>query len=260
MKGVDIVVRGSVGHMSAFMAQSGCLVVCGDAGEALGDSIYEARLYVRGAVESSAPTASRRSCATSTCSSCARCSSAPGPTTPTPPVPALRLGAPALQLRRRQRGGLLMATRTRQDRAAGTRPARVVPLRPQRDPRDPARRARGHLRHPRLRREAAAPPLRRPALPRRERLALPARGLPRALQHGRRAGHALRAEPAPAEDPDHDRRHELRRALGAGEGGARPRRERRRHVHDDGRRRHDARGARATPRRSSTSCCPRVTA
>jgi glutamate synthase domain-containing protein 3 len=50
MKGVDIVVSGSVGHMSAFMAQKGRLVVCGDAGEALGDSIYEARLYVRGAV------------------------------------------------------------------------------------------------------------------------------------------------------------------------------------------------------------------
>jgi len=52
MKGVDIVVGGSVGHMSAFMAQRGALVVCGDAGEALGDSIYEARLYVRGKVES----------------------------------------------------------------------------------------------------------------------------------------------------------------------------------------------------------------
>jgi methylamine---glutamate N-methyltransferase subunit B len=50
MKGVDIVVQGSVGHMSAFMAQKGCLVVCGDAGEALGDSIYEAHLYVRGSV------------------------------------------------------------------------------------------------------------------------------------------------------------------------------------------------------------------
>ena len=36
--------------MSAFMAQRGSLVVCGDAGEALGDSLYEARLYVRGAV------------------------------------------------------------------------------------------------------------------------------------------------------------------------------------------------------------------
>lgn len=52
MKGIDIVVGGSVGHMSAFMAQRGNLVVCGDAGEALGDSLYEARLYVRGKVES----------------------------------------------------------------------------------------------------------------------------------------------------------------------------------------------------------------
>jgi glutamate synthase domain-containing protein 3 len=41
-----------VGHMSAFMAQKGTLVVCGDAGEALGDSLYEARLYVRGSVAS----------------------------------------------------------------------------------------------------------------------------------------------------------------------------------------------------------------
>ena len=40
MKGIDIVVGGSVGHMSAFMAQAGCLAICGDAGEALGDSIY----------------------------------------------------------------------------------------------------------------------------------------------------------------------------------------------------------------------------
>jgi methylamine---glutamate N-methyltransferase subunit B len=51
MKGIDIVVGGSVGHMSAFMAQRGNLVVCGDAGEALGDSIYEARLYVKGRVD-----------------------------------------------------------------------------------------------------------------------------------------------------------------------------------------------------------------
>ncbi len=52
MKGINIVVHGNVGHMSAFMAQSGNLVVCGDAGEALGDSIYEARLFVRGSVQS----------------------------------------------------------------------------------------------------------------------------------------------------------------------------------------------------------------
>jgi glutamate synthase domain-containing protein 3 len=52
MKGIDIVVKGRIGHMSAFMAQSGNLVVLGDAGDALGDSIYEARLFVRGAVKS----------------------------------------------------------------------------------------------------------------------------------------------------------------------------------------------------------------
>ena len=52
MKGVDIVVGGDVGHMSAFMGQAGRLVVCGDAGDALGDSLYEARLYVRGSVRS----------------------------------------------------------------------------------------------------------------------------------------------------------------------------------------------------------------
>jgi methylamine---glutamate N-methyltransferase subunit B len=52
MKGINIVVRGSIGPMSAFMAQAGNLVVLGDAGEALGDSIYEARLFVRGHVKS----------------------------------------------------------------------------------------------------------------------------------------------------------------------------------------------------------------
>ena len=52
MKGIDIVVCGSIGHMSAFMGQSGHLVVLGDAGEALGDSLYEAKLFVRGSVKS----------------------------------------------------------------------------------------------------------------------------------------------------------------------------------------------------------------
>jgi len=52
MKGIDIVVHGNIGHMSAFMAQSGHLVVCGDAGEALGDSLYEAKIFVRGSVRS----------------------------------------------------------------------------------------------------------------------------------------------------------------------------------------------------------------
>ena len=52
MKGIDIVVRGSVGHLSAFMAQSGNLVVCGDSGDSLGDSIYEAKIFVLGKAKS----------------------------------------------------------------------------------------------------------------------------------------------------------------------------------------------------------------
>jgi methylamine---glutamate N-methyltransferase subunit B len=52
MKGINIVVHGDIGHMSAFMAQSGNVVCLGNAGEALGDSLYEARLFVRGSVKS----------------------------------------------------------------------------------------------------------------------------------------------------------------------------------------------------------------
>jgi glutamate synthase domain-containing protein 3 len=48
LKGADVVVGGSVGHVSGFMAQRGRLVVCGDAGAGLGDSLYEAVIYVRG--------------------------------------------------------------------------------------------------------------------------------------------------------------------------------------------------------------------
>jgi glutamate synthase domain-containing protein 3 len=52
LKGADIVVGGSVGSFAAFMAQAGRMVICGDAGDALGDSIYEAVIYVRGEVKS----------------------------------------------------------------------------------------------------------------------------------------------------------------------------------------------------------------
>ena len=52
MKGINIVVKGSVGHMSAFMAQKGNLVIMGDADADLGDSIYEAKIFVKGKVKS----------------------------------------------------------------------------------------------------------------------------------------------------------------------------------------------------------------
>jgi methylamine---glutamate N-methyltransferase subunit B len=52
LKGADIVVGGSVGSFSAFMAQAGRIVICGNAGDALGDSLYEAVIYVRGQIKS----------------------------------------------------------------------------------------------------------------------------------------------------------------------------------------------------------------
>jgi glutamate synthase domain-containing protein 3 len=52
LKGGDIVVGGEVGSFSAFMAQAGRMVICGDAGDGLGDSLYEAVLYVRGKIRS----------------------------------------------------------------------------------------------------------------------------------------------------------------------------------------------------------------
>src|SRR5256886_11687327 len=42
MKGIDIVVRGSVGHLSAFIAPTGRLAACGDGGGALRGSVFEA--------------------------------------------------------------------------------------------------------------------------------------------------------------------------------------------------------------------------
>src|SRR5262249_57397745 len=48
MKGCDIVVGGSVGHMSAFMAQAGTLLVLGVAGAGPGASLYGGVMFVSG--------------------------------------------------------------------------------------------------------------------------------------------------------------------------------------------------------------------
>lgn len=52
LKGADIVVGGEAGNFSGFMAQAGRMVICGAAGDGLGDSLYEAVIYVRGPVKS----------------------------------------------------------------------------------------------------------------------------------------------------------------------------------------------------------------
>ncbi len=52
LKGGTIAVAGDVGDFSAFMAQAGTMLIGGGAGEALGDSLYEAVIYVAGSVKS----------------------------------------------------------------------------------------------------------------------------------------------------------------------------------------------------------------
>ena len=206
LKGADVVVRGSVGHMSAFMAQTGRLVVCGDAGEALGDSIYEARLYVAGDVAGARGGLRREGDARRARRRGARAPRAGADRRRRPRlVPALRLGAhgstPSTSTTRTDGRGRRAVPHPR-----AARPPRVVPLRPRDDRRDPARRAGGDLRHPRLRGEAAAAALRRPPRARREHLPVPARGVSRAVRDERHARHPVRVEAARAPDPGHDRR------------------------------------------------------
>jgi len=41
-----------VGHMSGFMAQAGTILIGGDAADSLGDSLYEAVIYIGGKIRS----------------------------------------------------------------------------------------------------------------------------------------------------------------------------------------------------------------
>jgi glutamate synthase domain-containing protein 3 len=52
LKGATVAVAGDTGAMSGFMAQAGTLLVGGDAGPGLGDSLYEAVIYVAGRIDS----------------------------------------------------------------------------------------------------------------------------------------------------------------------------------------------------------------
>ena len=52
LKGGTIAIAGDAGAMSGFMAQSGTMLIGGDAGHGLGDSLYEAVIYVAGSIAS----------------------------------------------------------------------------------------------------------------------------------------------------------------------------------------------------------------
>jgi glutamate synthase domain-containing protein 3 len=52
MKGGTLLIGGSCGYMAGFMMQKGRIVICGDAGEALADSMYEGIVFVGGNIGS----------------------------------------------------------------------------------------------------------------------------------------------------------------------------------------------------------------
>ena len=52
LKGGTIAIAGDAGAMSGFMAQAGTILIGGDAGHGLGDSLYEAAIYVAGTIAS----------------------------------------------------------------------------------------------------------------------------------------------------------------------------------------------------------------
>jgi glutamate synthase domain-containing protein 3 len=51
LKGATLAVGGGVGAFCGFMAQAGTVLIGGDAGDGLGDSIYEAVIYVAGTIK-----------------------------------------------------------------------------------------------------------------------------------------------------------------------------------------------------------------
>ena len=212
------------------MAQSGRLVVCGDAGDALGDSIYEARLYVRGAVAGLGADCVEKELRAEHLAELAELLDAAGHRD-VDPAEFRRYGS-ARQLYNfhdRQRGRLLMATRpgspsrwrcaSRRTSSTATTIAEI-----QRAAREGIYDIRGFGAKRRVPHFddllfLGASISRYPLEGYRERCATDVALGTRFAQQAARAG-----------DPDHDRRDELRRALGAGQGGARPRRERGRHL------------------------------
>jgi glutamate synthase domain-containing protein 3 len=50
MKGGTLLIGGNCGYMAGFMMQKGRIIICGDAGDALADSMYEGVVFVGGAI------------------------------------------------------------------------------------------------------------------------------------------------------------------------------------------------------------------
>ena len=131
------------------------------------------------------------------------------------------------------------------DDRARTGPARVRDVRPVDHRGHPPRGRDRHLRHPRLGRQAAACRTSTTCCSWARRCrAIRSRATANAATPTSCSAIATPNTPLHLDIPDHHRGHVVRRAVRPGQGGARPRRQRGRHVDHDRRRRHDARGAR----------------
>ena len=200
-----------------------------------------------------ARTASRRRCAPST-RGAGRPARRGRLDATTPPTSALRLGPQALPLPRRQRRELLMSYTSRR---AGPPRACASP-RPSTAPRSPPSSA-----PPRPASTTSAAGAPSAPLPHFDDLLFLGASMSRYPLEGYRErcgtdvvlGDRHAKHPLHLDIPVTIAGHELRRAVRAGEGGARARRERGRHLDHDRRRRHDARGTRAVASTSSTSTC-----
>ena len=193
MKGIDIVVKGSVGHMSAFMAQAGNLIVFGDAGDSLGDSIYEARLFVRGKVKSLGADCIEKPMRDEH-KRAAACGARTGRISTARSTPA-NSGATA------RRASSTVSTSITPEPIDGldaeNRPAPLRHVRCVFAVGDPPRRRDRHLRYSRRRRQAEGTAFRRSSVSRRLDQPLSARRLSRALRYRCMARHPLRREADP---------------------------------------------------------------
>ncbi len=52
MEDITIIVGGDTGALSGFMMQRGRMIVCGNAGKNLGDSMYDGTIYIGGEIKS----------------------------------------------------------------------------------------------------------------------------------------------------------------------------------------------------------------
>jgi glutamate synthase domain-containing protein 3 len=232
MKGIDIVVQGNIGHMSAFMGQSGHLVVLGDAGDALGDSLYEAKLFVRGTVKSLGADCIEKEMRPEHCSAAGRAAGKAGLDGRRSPEEFKRYGSART---------LYNFNIDNAERVLRSGPVHEL----SQSAYTPPRRSRATFDDYTLAeiRRAAATGIydirgggTKRKVPHFDDLLFlgasisryPLEGYREKCDTDGRAGHALRQEADHAEDADHHRRHELRRALGQGQGSARARRHHRR--------------------------------